>query len=566
MLVFIAAVAPVFGAQAADDSAGNDDPVLRAMGDEIARSMQQLAIPGKPKPYYIRYEVTDARTTATSYELGAKISESSSAGRTATIDMHVGGYDFDNTYPFDSTNPLQALQHMFRRAASRSLPLDGDYLGVRRQLWLLSDDSYKQATERFEQADSYKRGHKVRHLFESFSREQPHRSIAPLIPEHSLKADWHDRIRRLSLIFKDYPQISTGAITVETDNYTMRVVNSEGTMTRFSWAPIYIALCAYSRTADGVDNWDTDCVSANCAEDLPDQQALEKQVRRFAENLVAAHDAERRDYYYGPVLFEGQSACELVGHGIAPLLCADPGDRLHPAKTLVRSLNMRIAPQFLSISDDPALKVYQGQTITGHSIIDSDGIPVEKTQLVDHGFLRNLLAGRTPVFPGQHSNGHNLGDEPTPTTLVVQADKTSSPSALTEKLVQLAKDRGLKEAIIVERIVPQTSLTLNGSPKKVRNDSMADSRLLVAYAVDVSTGRKTRIRGLSISNFGRASMENILAAGDDSQAYFTVNWRGYERSVITPSLLVNNLELDEDTALALSPHPVENFRLPGRDR
>ncbi len=184
----------------------------------------------------------------------------------------------------------------------------------------------------------------------------------------------------------------------------------------------------------------------------------------------------------------------------------------------------------------------------------------QRVQLIDHGFLKGLLSGRSPIYPGEHSNGHSLAETVQTTTLVVEADPAHSMpmSALRQQLIELAKKRGLKEAIVIKRITPAVGLQLNGQSLDARADSIDGNHLSGLYVLDVDTGKETRIRGLTIADFGRPQMDSIVAAGDDAQAHATPNWTGNLRTVITPSLLIDNVELQEKPFTPLSPYPLED--------
>jgi predicted Zn-dependent protease len=316
---------------------------------------------------------------------------------------------------------------------------------------------------------------------------------------------------------------------------------------------------AYIRNSEGEDEWDCEYFSANLASLLPSKDVMEQRTRQLLQSLSEyVTTAEPREQYYGPVLFEAQAASEIVQHGIGPKLASIPGDNKNPTGTLLSSLNMRVLPEFISVSDDPTLTEFRGKPLSGHSSIDSDGMNAARVQLVDHGFLRAFLCGREPVYKGQHSNGHNLAQYVQSTTLVLEAapDHAFPMDTLRAKLIEMAKKRGLKEAIIVRRISPSVSLDLGGTALEARNDTVAQSHLTGMYAVNVETGKETRIRGLTLNHFGRPQMDNIVAAGDDAQALTTINWTSNVRSVITPSLLMDNVELEEVQAAPLAPYPL----------
>jgi TldD protein len=524
-----------------------DDQMLRAMSDELSRSMNLLQLPNKPKPYYLRYELTCEHQQDLCYEMGLMCHEKESSSSSVSVELRVGSYDFDSS---------AFMEH------SREGVVPGaksDYWGVRQALWPLTDMAYKDSLLSLAQAETYKAGHKTRHMCESFSKEEPNHFIGPELHD-TVCGDWRGMLTSLSSLYKDYPLIRDGFVTCTSSLLTRRVATSEGTVARHSFNPLTIAIVAYVRGADGVDEWDDDYFAVGKGSPLPPQSVLEKRTRQMLQDLSDYAGAERREYYYGPILFENQASCELIEHGLAPLLCAIPGDNIKQSSTLLQSLNMRVLPEFISITDDPDIAEFRGQPLAIHTGIDADGINSQKVQLIDHGFLRGFLSGRTPIYPGQHSNGHNLAGYIQASTLIVEADPEHSlpMTAMRQKLLELARKRGLKEAIIVRRITPLVGLTLNGTPINPREDSISGHHLVCLYAVDVETGKETRIRGLTIKDFGRPQMDSIIAAGDDSQPITTANWTGNIRTLITPSLLVDNIELEELASTPLSVYPLAN--------
>jgi TldD protein len=526
-----------------------DDVVLRAMSDELDRSIKNLRIEQKAKPYFIGYRITDDKRLRLTYELGQKAEDEQQENRVAEIDMHAGDKTFDNT---------AELVGRGTRDRSRYLPLDDNYDAIRRHFWVLTDDSYKDAGEEYEKQDAYKRGHIIRNLTDSFSDAAPVQSISNDNPELKLTEDWDKRLSSLSAVFSKYPEIRKSWAVMEADRQVFRIANTDGTRVRFTWTPIVLGIAAFARCADGEDIWDCDYFRVVNEKDMPTQEELEARAKALAENLVAYTKAERKQYYFGPVLFEGQSSGELLQHGMAPKLVAMRGDNLHPQGTFLRLVDRRILPKFLNITDDPTCTSYEGKPIAGPYQFDDDGVPCKQVKVVEKGYLKELLSSRTPVLPKQTSNGHHFNNQVLPTTLMMTSDKPVPLKKMEANLLRIARDQGLKEAIIVRRIVPQTAKLMHGDAETARSDSLDGCNPLEVYSVDVATGKETRIRGLRFRGFGLSAMQGIVQAGNDARAYNTVNWAGYVRSVVAPSLLISHLEMEEDARNTLGPYPLEN--------
>src|SRR5437867_4622700 len=81
----------------AQTSAVAADPVLRAMQDELQRSVRELQFKDLEKPYFIQYTVLDEDEYSADATFGAITSSDRSRDRVLGVQVRVGGYDFDNS-------------------------------------------------------------------------------------------------------------------------------------------------------------------------------------------------------------------------------------------------------------------------------------------------------------------------------------------------------------------------------------------------------------------------------------------------------------------------------------
>jgi len=106
------------------------------MRDELDRSMRRLSMEDMEKPYFLAYRVDEVEGFRVSARFGALDASSPSKRRSLSVELRVGGPDFDNT---------NFLGNYRGTGGSTTLPLDDDYDGLRRQLWLATDSAYKNA-------------------------------------------------------------------------------------------------------------------------------------------------------------------------------------------------------------------------------------------------------------------------------------------------------------------------------------------------------------------------------------------------------------------------------------
>jgi hypothetical protein len=176
--------------------------------------------------------------------------------------------------------------------------------------------------------------------------------------------------------------------------------------------------------------------------------------------------------------------------------------------------------------DDPGLKSFGGKGLVGAYQVDDDGVPSQAVKLVTAGKLENYLIGREPVRDFPQSNGHGragISGPPRPAigVLKVTAQDGLSDEELNKKLMDMAKDRGLKSVYFVE--------TLGGD----------QPRLLYRISAD---GKRELVRGAALEEVDqRALRSSVEAAGKD---LFVANFFGdVPETVMAPALLLSDVTL-----------------------
>src|SRR4051812_5513962 len=122
------------------DKPASTDPVMRAMTDELDRSMTQLQFKDLDKPYFIQYITLDDDQYDAEATFGALVSSRESRQRVLYAQVRVGSYTFDNSEFV--TGPGGASTGVVEEAV-----LDNDYDGIRHGFWLATDAAYKQSVE-----------------------------------------------------------------------------------------------------------------------------------------------------------------------------------------------------------------------------------------------------------------------------------------------------------------------------------------------------------------------------------------------------------------------------------
>ena len=189
------------------------------------------------------------------------------------------------------------------------------------------------------------------------------------------------------------------------------------------------------------------------------------------------------------------------------------------------SYHARVLPEFFDVVDDPGLKSFAGKGLLGAYDVDDEGVPAQAVKLVRAGKLENYLIGREPVRDFPQSNGHGragIAGPPSPTigVLKVTAKEGLTDDELNQKLLELAKDRGLKSAYFVD--------TLGGE---------LTPRLLYRISLD---GKRELVRGATLDDLDqRALRSGVEAAGKE---LFVANSFGeVPTTVLAPALLLDDV-------------------------
>src|ERR1017187_1727341 len=118
--------------------------VERAMNDELVRAKSDLHLAGLIDPFFIAYTVADQKKLEIVASNGALTRSEDHHERKETVRLLLNNYQFNDENFTDNTGLFS-----FSSAPDNALPLDDDYTGIRRVLWLSTDDLFKEANESF---------------------------------------------------------------------------------------------------------------------------------------------------------------------------------------------------------------------------------------------------------------------------------------------------------------------------------------------------------------------------------------------------------------------------------
>ena len=139
LFIAIGALVPVHGQT-------TREIIMRAMKDELARNMERLKLENLERPFFISYTISDARTMEVTATLGAVVQSSENHIRNHNVRVMVGDYSRNDENFRDISGGFRSTM----LGASARIPLEDDYDGIRRALWIATDNVYKRASEQYE--------------------------------------------------------------------------------------------------------------------------------------------------------------------------------------------------------------------------------------------------------------------------------------------------------------------------------------------------------------------------------------------------------------------------------
>ena len=225
-------------------ASAQDDVVMKAMRDELDRSMKQLRVQNLDKPYFISYRVNDQTSMTAGAVLGGLTAGKVNHRRLLTVEVRVGDYALDNTNFLSFRFGPAGVSRGFGNTVQ--LPLEDDYKETRRQIWLATDAAYKKALEDLAQKRAALQNETRGDDLPDFSKEPPVTSHeGPVAMDLDLQRA-EALARRLSAVWRDMPDVYRSSVEIEASAEYTRYLNSEGTA--YTRATPFVGLTAYAAT------------------------------------------------------------------------------------------------------------------------------------------------------------------------------------------------------------------------------------------------------------------------------------------------------------------------------
>jgi len=396
---------------------------------------------------------------------------------------------------------------------------------------------------------------KARENLSDFSQEQPATALAPFAPIKMDLAQAEALVRKLSLIFRQSPEIYTSSVSLGISDTRSWYLNSEGSAVTEETSGATLMSMAQTQAIDGNMLPDWVMASARSMEALPKESELTAKISAMADRLTRVRRAPVVDRYNGPVLFDGTAGAEVFSQVFAPKLLAmrtpasdNPQVEAYAAQSVSKlqdRLGARVLPSFLSVVDDPTQASYQGTPLVGSHAVDDEGVRARPTTLVDKGFLKTLLNARDPVSGIPQSTGSFRTFGAQPSNLMLTVTEGVSEQELKDQFLSMVKQRNKEFGVVVRGVGREIYKVYPDGHEELMRLGQFDGLDDGAFKDLAAASRDLRVYNIPFAAYG-----GRLYPGQTGAPLV---------SFVAPSLLFEDLTLKPATGelprLPLSKHP-----------
>jgi TldD protein len=596
-VIFLAVTSCAAGARA-QSSPQDNDQTLRAMRDEMQRSKTrlELKIPGTDqpvRPYYVEYRLLDLDVREVVAQFGTLLQSTHTRNRFMDVAARVG------SYKLDSSNFIGDEGFRGFIGAQGSVGIDHDYDSLRQDLWIATDQAFKEAVETYSRKQAYLSSLARQSDIDDFAKAEPIQVVQPLVTPDWSNRNWEQEARDSSATLRVFPEIYESRVTYYLVYATEYLLTSEGTEIRTNRTFAAVESGMNTLANDGMPLSHLYSAYAPKPGDLPNVDTVRKGLNVAGSELMALRAAQPAQDYTGPVLFEARAAAPLLAQVLGPAINGSrPPVSFQPVvEQLLGNLGgksdwagrigARVLPPSVTLVDDPGAKEFHGTPLIGGYAVDDEGVRAQKVSVVENGNLKGLLMSRRPGPDSDQSNGHGrsgfLSDaKPTMSNLFFTSTEKVSQADLKKKFLEECRAEKLAYCVVVREMDnPSLSLLHQDEFSELLASfgggaGTGDRLPLLVYKVYPEDGREEIIRGARIIGVNTRSLRNLAGIGSDDFVYnymqsqitgfsgtalgaFGAAQGGLPASVVAPSLLFEELEVrgarGEPKRLPLLPAP-----------
>ena len=507
-----------------------DVTIFTAMGDEQARTKEQLTLPMMSKPFYVSYALLLSRQFSVEATLGSVLNS-------VNLPLHLMGTSQVLIGDYNRTSDLRHVGQFLRVDVGGEI----DYNAIRLGFWLASDQGYKVALQEYSAKKAYLEANPYE-LPDNLPDLLPTPSVEKLIqgkqPYISGISGVEAKARELSAVFKDYKEIVASKVSLQGSEMTFYKLTTEQVALKqpLNFVELYVEGTVVTKNGEYIR--DSYVLLAPSLEALPSQEHLKQVVAGFARRLIDLKNAEVfSEEYNGPVLFENEAVRQiltdnLLGNNGGLCTYRMPLGVKETTTSFEDKIGKKLLDPRLSVVNYSFMTEYMNIPLLGSYEVDAEGVVPEKEMiLVEKGVLKKVLNGQIPTSKVRYSTGssrfiptrNDVIYVTAPGTLHIKADGGLKPETMKKALLKAAKEAKSDYAYIVRRLAGNASLL---------------------YKVDVKTGEETQVRFGKVAPVNMSKLKNIREICNQEKVHNLLLDKGALVSMIYPSsILLNNMDI-----------------------
>ncbi|MCK4351394.1 MAG: peptidase U62, partial [Candidatus Krumholzibacteria bacterium] len=234
---------------------------------------------------------------------------------------------------------------------------------------------------------------------------------------------------------------------------------------------------------------------------------------------------------------------EIFGHRIEGHRQKD----VEEGQTFAKKLGQEVLPTFLSVTDDPSRRQFNGKDLNGFYEFDEECVPGQPAHLVENGVLKTFLMSRSPTRGIVKSNGHGRRQPGSQVVarqgnLIVESTKQVPFEQLRTMLIEECHKQGKEFGLIFKDISGGFTTTRTWGPQAFK------VLPILVYRVYADGRPDELVRGVDIVGTPLTCFSKIMCTGDDPDVFNGMC--GAESgslpvSAISPSILVEQIEIEK---------------------
>jgi hypothetical protein len=446
------------------------------------------------------------------------------------------------SYKLDSSNFVGEEGFRGFIGPQGAVGIDRDYDSLRQDLWIATDQAFKEAVETYSRKQAYLSSLARQSDIDDFSKSDPIQLIEPLVTPDWTNRNWDQEGRESSAALRAFPDVYESRVTYYLVYATQYLMTSEGTEIRSNRTFAAVEAGMNTLASDGMPLSHLYAAYAPKPADLPNAEAVRKGLNVAASELMALRAAPPAQDYTGPVLFEARAAAPLLAQVFGPAMNGSrPPLAFQPVMEQLLSglggksdwagrIGARALPPTVSLVDDPSAKEFHGAPLLGGYAVDEEGVRARKVTVVENGTLKELLMSRRPGTDSERSNGHGRSGflseaKPTMSNLFFTATERTPPGELKKKFIDACRAEKLPYCLIVREMDnPAISLLHQEDLSELLASfgggaGTGDRLPLVVYRIYPEDGREEMVRGSRIVGLSTRTLRNVAGIGSDDFVY-----------------------------------------------